>query len=58
MENQDECTGDKRIRFVNNLLKLATTTIEEIEKKEKFMKIKTNLRQEYLIGKKRYIYSG
>lgn len=33
MENQHECTGDKRIRFVKNLPKLAATTIEKIEER-------------------------
>ena len=44
MQNKDEDTRDMRIRL-NNLHKLAPTTIEKIEERERLMKIKANLKR-------------
>ena len=40
IENEDEDTRDMIIRFVNNLHKLALTTNEKTEERERLMKIK------------------
>lgn len=40
IENEDEDTRDMIIRFVNNLHKLALTTNDKTEERERLMKIK------------------